>query len=152
LKLELLSYSRDVRNPSRIVLSVDFKMLRESGNVKPHQTRDVAVLKIGNVAEQADHSLRVDHIPGVVHSEGSESTVSVDIGSVRKFDEVLVATDAIIYGYPASLGLPKEPQFDCCGRLSLLDETFKSAPLLSTGQFIGETAVDRSLKWMSIFL
>jgi hypothetical protein len=32
--------------------------------------------------------------------------------TVRKFDEVLVATDAIIYGYPASLGLPREAQFD----------------------------------------
>jgi hypothetical protein len=34
------------------------------------------------------------------------------MAAVRKFDDVLVGNDAILYGYPVSLGLPDTQQFD----------------------------------------
>jgi hypothetical protein len=111
--IELISYSNDLPTPQRILLRVDFKMLLDRGDVKPHKTRDVAVVKIGTLKEAADHSLTTFFLPGVTKVEFADSgLVSAGMVAVRKFDQVLVGNDAILYGYPASLGLPDTQQFD----------------------------------------
>jgi len=111
--LDLVSYSKDLPNPQRIILEVDFKMLRERGDVKAHKTRDVAVVKLGALKEAADHSMMTFFSQGVTKVEFADSgLVSTSVGAVRKFDQVLVGNDAILYGYPASLGLPDTEQFD----------------------------------------
>ena len=113
LVLELVSYSNDLPTPQRILLRVDFKMLLDRGDVRPHKVRDVAVVKIGTLNEAQDHSLTTFFSPGVTKVEFADSgLVSAGMIAVRKFDEVLVGNDAILYGYPASLGLPESPQFD----------------------------------------
>lgn len=113
LVLELVSYSNDLPTPQRILLRVDFKMLLDRGDVRPHKVRDVAVVKIGTLKEAQDHSLTTFFSPGVTKVEFADSgLVSAGMIAVRKFDEVLVGNDAILYGYPASLGLPESPQFD----------------------------------------
>lgn len=122
LVLDLVSYTNDLPNPQRILLRVDFKMLLDRGDVKPHKTRDVAVVKIGTVKEDQDHPQTPPlqdyfrttfFLPGVTKVEFPDSgLVSSVAGTERKFDEVLVGNDAILYGYPASLGLPDTQQFD----------------------------------------
>jgi hypothetical protein len=57
LVLRLVSYSKDLPTPQRILLSVDFKMLLDKGDVKWHKTRDVATVKLGSLKEAPDHSL-----------------------------------------------------------------------------------------------
>ncbi len=113
LVLELVSYSMDQPTPQRILLRVDFKMLLDRGDVKPHKTRDVAAVKLGVLKEAQDHSLMTFFLPGVAKVEFADSgLVSAGMIAVRKFDQVLVGNDAILYGYPASLGLPDTQQFD----------------------------------------
>jgi hypothetical protein len=113
LVLELVSYSLDQPTPQRILLRVDFKMLLDRGDVKPHKTRDVAAIKLGILKEAQDHSLATFFSPGVTKVEFADSgLVSAGMIAVRKFDQVLVGNDAILYGYPASLGLPDNQQFD----------------------------------------
>lgn len=113
LVLELVSYSKDLPMPQRILLRVDFKVLLDKGDVKPHKTRDVAVIKVGTLKEEQDHSMMAYFSPGVTKVEFADSgLVSTGMYQVRKFDQVLVGNDAILYGYPASLGLPDFPQFD----------------------------------------
>ena len=113
LVLELVSYSNDLPTPQRILLRVDFKTLLDRGDVKPHKVRDVAVVKIGTLKEAQDHSLATFFSPGVTKVEFADSgLVSAGMIAVRKFNDVLVGNDAILYGYPASLGLPESPQFD----------------------------------------
>ena len=113
LVLELVSYSMDEPTPQRILLRVDFKMLLDRGDVKPHKTRDVAAVKLGVLKESQDHSLMTFFLPGVAKVEFADSgLVSAGMIAVRKFDQVLVGNDAILYGYPASLGLPDTQQFD----------------------------------------
>jgi hypothetical protein len=113
LVLDLVSYSNDLPTPRRILLRVDFKVLLDRGDVKPHRTRDVAVVKLGTLKEDPDHSLTTFFSPGVAKVEFADSgLVSAGMNAVRKFDEVLVGNDAILYGYPASLGLPDTQQFD----------------------------------------
>jgi trypsin-like peptidase len=111
--LQLVSYSKDLPTPQRILLSVDFKMLLDKGDVRAHKTRDVAAIKLGVLKEEPDHSLMTLFSPGVTKVEFADSgLVSAGMVAVRKFDQVLVGNDAILYGYPVSLGLPDTQQFD----------------------------------------
>jgi len=111
--LELISYSVDQPAPKRVLLRLDFKALLDAGDVRPHKSRDVAVIKIGMLKEQPDKSLMSFFSPAVAKVEFPESgLVHAGMIAVRKFDDVLVGNDAILYGYPASLGLPESPQFD----------------------------------------
>jgi hypothetical protein len=113
LIIELLSYSKDLPTPSRIVFSLDFKALRSSGDVKAHKTRDVAAIRVATTSRRDDGSMQVNSIAGVTLLETSGSGMSMaTMDAIRKFDEVLVGNDAILYGYPASLGSPKAHQFD----------------------------------------
>jgi hypothetical protein len=113
LVLGLVSYSKDQPTQQRIVLTVDFKKLLDRGDVRPHKTRDVAVVKLGNLKESPDHSLMTFFSPGVEKVEFAESgMVSAGMQTIRKFDDVLVGNDAVLYGYPVSLGLPDAQQFD----------------------------------------
>ena len=134
LVLQLVSYSKDLPTPQRILLSVDFKMLLDKGDVKAHKTRDVAVVKLGTLKEEPDHSLMTYFSPGVTKVEFAESgLVSAGMVAVRKFDQVLVGNDAILYGYPVSLGLPDTQQFD------------PLRPLLRRAFIAGKDAQKRSL-------
>lgn len=113
LVLELISYSKDLPTQKRILLRVDFKVVLDKGDVRPHKTRDVAVIKIATLKQEQDHSMMAYFSPGVTKVEFADSgLVATGLFQVRKFDQVLVGNDAILYGYPASLGLPDSPQFD----------------------------------------
>jgi hypothetical protein len=113
LVLELVSYSKDQPTQQRILLTVDFQMLLARGDVRAHKTRDVAAIKLGVLKEQPDHSLMTFFSPGVTKVQFADSgLVSAGMVAVRKFDDVLVGNDAILYGYPVSLGLPNSLQFD----------------------------------------
>lgn len=113
LVLQLVSYSKDQPTQQRILLTVDFQMLLARGDVRAHKTRDVAAIKLGVLKEQPDHSLMTFFSPGVTKVQFADSgLVSAGMVAVRKFDDVLVGNDAILYGYPVSLGLPNSLQFD----------------------------------------
>jgi hypothetical protein len=51
-------------------------------------------------------------VPGISTKGNGVGIVGVALENVKKFDQVLVGNDAILYGYPASLGIPENPQFD----------------------------------------
>jgi hypothetical protein len=134
LVLRLVSYSKDLPTPQRILLSVDFKTLLDKGDVRAHKTRDVAAIKIGTLKEEPDHSLMTFFSPGVTKVEFADSgLVTAAMIAVRKFDDVLVGNDAILYGYPVSLGLPDTQQFD------------PLRPLLRRAFVAGKDAQKRSL-------
>jgi hypothetical protein len=113
LVIELLSYSKDLPTPKRNVLSLDFKGLQDSGDVKAHQSRDIAVIRVGRTSKQGDGLLKTTFLAGVTSLEFSGTgVVAAGMDVVRTYDQVLVGNDAILYGYPASLGLPNTHQFD----------------------------------------
>jgi len=113
LVLQLVSYSKDLPTPKRSVLKLDFKALLEKGDVRPHKTRDVAVIKLGVLKEEPDHSMMSFFSSAVTKVEYADSgLVSAAMLAVRKFDDVMVGNDAILYGYPISLGLPDAQQFN----------------------------------------
>ncbi|MGO8910847.1 MAG: hypothetical protein ACLQDM_16230 [Bradyrhizobium sp.] len=111
--VELLSYSKDLPDAKRNVFSLNFTVLRQSGAIKPHMTRDVVAIKVGAIAALDNGTKRVDFAPGISQVEsGCTGILGASMETVRKFDQILVGNEAILYGYPASLGLPNTRQFD----------------------------------------
>jgi hypothetical protein len=114
-QLELLSYSKDLPLRKRIVITADLSTLRESGDVKPHPSQDVVVVKLATVGAPANSGKQrsIAFLPGITIKESTGSdVVGVPLAAVKLFDQVAVGNDAILYGYPVSLGIPNNSQFD----------------------------------------
>jgi hypothetical protein len=135
--VELLSYSQDPANPTKIWMTVNLPMLRASGDVRAHQSQDVVVVKLATADSpaQSGGARHVSWLPGVIERQQSADAgvVGVPLEGVKTFDQVLVGNDAIIYGYPVSLGLPTNPQFDSL------------RPLLRKALIAGKDAQKRSI-------
>jgi hypothetical protein len=129
-QLETLSYSKELPQTKRNVLSIDLPTLEANGDVRVHPTADVIVLKLGTIAADGKGALS----PGVMMKEFSATgLLCVSMGAVKTFDQVLVGNDAIIYGYPVSLGIKETPQFD------------PYRPLLRKALVAGEDPAKRSI-------
>ena len=116
-EVELLSYSKDhPANPTKIWITVNLPTLKASGDVKAHQSQDVVVVKLATADSpaQSGGGRNVSWRPGVTEKQQSAEAgaVGVPLEGVKTFDQVLVGNDAIIYGYPVSLGIPTNQQFD----------------------------------------
>jgi hypothetical protein len=134
--LELLSYSKDLPNPSRIVLEANLSVLSASGNVKIHPSQDVMVIKIGTISPNpANPSGRsIAFSPGIIMKEsGGTGLLGAALSNVLTFDKVLVGNDVILYGYPVSLGIRENPQFD------------STRPLLRKGLVAGQDFLKKSI-------
>jgi hypothetical protein len=128
-ELSLLSYSKDLPVAKRNVMVANFVALRASGDVKFDQVQDVAVVRIAT-----SHGAQSTFLPGVIRRElGGGGILGVAVAAIKLFDQVLVGNDALIYGYPTSLGLKQSPQFD------------PTRPLLRKGLVAGQDFDKRSI-------
>lgn len=112
-RIELLSYSKD--QPSqRIILALKVFDVLRSGALQVHPSQDVAVVKIATVVALATDKKEIHLIPGITANEWAESGIlGAGKSIVKRFDDVLVGNDAILYGYPVSLALKQNvPLFD----------------------------------------
>jgi hypothetical protein len=114
MQLRLLAYTKGTP-PHQIVTTVNLATLRESGLAKVHPTQDVAVLKVGTFAQpgKINEMRQVSSVPGVTVAGGGigDGIVGVSRQAIKTSDQILVGNDALIYGYPVSLGIGN-PQFD----------------------------------------
>lgn len=113
----LLSYSKDISDPTPTLLEVDLLVLEKDGDLRPHASADVAVAKIGTI-DSSDVSteqrpLTVSFRSGVtMKSHAVNGLVGAQMDIVKKFDQVLTGNEVILFGYPNSLGLQPDAQFD----------------------------------------
>src|SRR5581483_9606964 len=109
---ELVAYSPDSKATGKNLILLDMVALNASGDLKKHATHDVAVVRIGTLA-QVDGKEKPDFLPGVQALETLPSgIVAVKLDSVKRFDEVLTASEIYIFGFPSSIGYPNVPQID----------------------------------------
>jgi hypothetical protein len=115
-ELELRSYSADITDPNPNVLEINLQTLQNNGDIKPHPTADVVVLPIFDEQKKPDGSGTTNNtsVPGVTIKalDKNGSLARADLGLVYKFDQVLVGNDVLVYGYPTSVGIPNQPQFE----------------------------------------
>jgi hypothetical protein len=134
-ELELMSYSKDFSTHQPIILTASLSVLNAAGNVRAHGQKDVVVVKVATIkdnpsdvtptnsppspsispAPQApDPVIPIAFVAGITMS-AAPGTVIVSFGpeAVRTYEQVLVGNDAIVYGYPRSLGtVSTDKQFD----------------------------------------
>lgn len=133
----LLSYSRNPAETARNVFAVNLTMLDAVGDVKRHPSEDVVIVKIGvvsNIPSSKDSPRVFSPVAGVEELERSPSGVlGVAVDNLKTFDQILVANDVIVFGYPSSLGLKELPQLD------------PLRPLLRKGIIAGQNPQKRSI-------
>lgn len=114
----LLSYSRDPKEAGRNLLQLDLASLLQAGDIKWHDTADVAVIRVAELTVTAPDpghpGMRAVHpIAGVsVQSFVANGILGVGMDSIKKYGDVLVANDVLLFGYPTSLGIQVLPQLD----------------------------------------
>jgi hypothetical protein len=138
--LELLSYSKDPSDSTHNLLTLDLQALQNAGNVKPHPSQDVAVVKVSTAVENATPGTGGTKpwtgslVPGVTFKERANGGIlNVDLGAVKRFEQVLTGNDVMVFGYPTSLGLKQLPQIDV------------RRPLLRKGIVAGTNPENRSI-------
>jgi hypothetical protein len=138
--LELLSYSKDPSDSTRNLFTLDLAVLQREGNIKPHPSEDVAVVKVGTVAEDSTPGagrtkpFSISPVLGVTFKEHAKGGVlGVGLDAVKPFEQVLTGNDVMVFGYPTSLGLQQLPQIDI------------HRPLLRKGIVAGTNPQNRSI-------
>ena len=107
-KISCLSYSKDPSDTTANHFSLDLVALANSGDFKMHGLEDVAIIRIASLDEE-----KLKFVQGVdIQSRSKQGIVSVAMKYVKTFDQVLVANEVFLFGYPVSLGLKKIPQLD----------------------------------------
>ena len=112
--LELLSYSKDPSDSSRNLITVDLSAVEMSGDIKPHPSEDVAVVKLSKIVPGGTtSSFSGAMVPGVTLNEmASGGLLAVNVDIVKMFNQVLTGNEVMFFGYPTSLGLKQLPQID----------------------------------------
>jgi S1-C subfamily serine protease len=126
---ELLSYSGDLSDSTPNLVSVDVTKAG-ANSIVCHPSQDVAVMKLFSRDSKAG---KITPLLGVTMRLSKGGILSVDQGSIKKFDEVLVGNEVILLGYPTSLGLQGMPQID------------PQRPLLRKGIVAGQNRTVRSI-------
>jgi S1-C subfamily serine protease len=113
--LTLLSYSKDPGDATHNVFVADLSALQTNGDIKPHPSQDVAVIKLFTVKRADDDKSKFVMIPepGVTASESSnQGVLGADSNIVKLFANVITGNDVMVFGYPVSLGLQQLPELD----------------------------------------
>ena len=125
-----IAYSRprDPKEDGSIVRELDLKKLEKNGNVRRDSPHDVIAIKLGSL-EPAGEAFRLNLTDGVkVGGNAKSGQVQILKSSTKVLKDVSVGNDAIIFGYPVSIGIKDSPQFD------------QSKPLLRRGVIAGTFA------------
>jgi len=110
----LLSYSKNPKEGGKNIFHLDLPTLLASKRIRRHPTEDVSVVHIADVSEKSgDGSYSITWVSGVTVDEITPSgIVSVNIGNVKRFSDVLVGNTIYVFGYPKSLYIKNQPQID----------------------------------------
>lgn len=113
--MTLLSYPKDPKEPGVNRFSVDLVALNKAGEIKPHPSADVVVVRVAKVTPAPGDISKsmLTLVPGVTASESTKSgVVGANMDAIKKYDEVLIGNDVLLFGYPTSLGIRGTPQLD----------------------------------------
>jgi hypothetical protein len=112
--LSLLSYSRDPKETGTNQIELDLTALSAAAQIKPHPTADVAVIRIASLTTTGEKGLQNSQtLSGVtVRSMVSNGLLGVGLSAIKKYQDVLIANEVLLFGYPTSLGMQEFPQLD----------------------------------------
>ena len=97
------------KNPPNI-LTLDLGGLYKSGNFKISTDKDVVVARIGINSEIGYK--HVEYNDYVTKRSNTSSINFFIIDDIKKFESIEIGNDVFIFGYPKSLGMSNNPQYD----------------------------------------
>jgi hypothetical protein len=112
--VSVTSYSRDPADNKHNSFILNLHILESNGHLQADRTTDIMVITIGTVDRTNKQApTAITPVAGVTVQEMSAlGTVGVSIEGLKKFDQVLIGNDVIMYGFPSSIGLSTVPQLD----------------------------------------
>jgi hypothetical protein len=122
------------------LVTLDLSVLQSEGNIKPHPSEDVAVVKVSTIpenltsAKEQGKPFSMQPVAGVTFKEQAKGGIlCTTLDLVKPFEQVLTGNDVMVFGYPTSLGLQQLPQIDI------------HRPLLRKGIVAGTNPQNRSI-------
>jgi len=112
---ELISYSGDPDDRTSNRMLLDLGLLFSNKCVNVHKSSDVMAIKLFTSMTNGVPCPRgqMAALPGVaVVQASSNGVVGVKLGTVKRYDDVLVANEVYLFGNPSSLGIQEQPQLD----------------------------------------
>jgi hypothetical protein len=103
----------------------------KDGELRPHKTHDVAIVRIGEIHVIAGRE-QIQFLPHV-HVEALPDSGIMGASAITLFESAVVSNDAFVLGYPAAIGVPEIPQIDY------------SQPLARRGIVAGKNFAKRTL-------
>jgi Trypsin-like peptidase domain len=129
---ELLSYSSDVSDLEPNEIKINLSAFDNSGDLKVHPTQDVIAIRIGTGGGTGAEPFTL--LSGVTTIRKAKAGLAyATLDTVKNFDGALTGNDVIMFGYPNSLGLQPNSQFD------------SRRPLLRKGIIAGKNLETKSL-------
>jgi len=119
----LIGYGGDPNDTLPFVFDIDLTLMNRSKKIRAHDKYDVAIFRIGTTMatdkegeQKTDKEGQMKYDSGVFRLGGLNAEKSKHIvagmKSIKKYEEVLVSDDVLVFGYPTSIGLKKHPQID----------------------------------------
>jgi len=106
-----LSYGLDLVSP--IHHHLDLERLLADGNLRKHKEADVAVIKVGSVGPVSEDIWTVTFVPGMSRtSAAGNHVVGAPLEGAQKYEDVAIANEVFLFGYPRSIGHASSPQID----------------------------------------
>lgn len=103
-KITVVSYDRDIKNLKQNICEIDLNVLSKD-NIIMSPDHDVVVIRIGDLIKKPNGHFTSNHFPGYKELQNSGgSLVTITESFFKKFDEVSISNDVIMFGYPVSLG------------------------------------------------
>jgi hypothetical protein len=105
----IIAYTKDIEHNDTIEFEISLKGAQGAGEILDNGKDDVVAILFGKSNGQNQVStpnyLKVTNQP-------SGGIIGVAFASLKKIDEVLIANDVYIMGFPSSVGLKNIPQLD----------------------------------------
>lgn len=108
---DLTSYREDPKITVATTMSLDLKTLNATGKIK-FSSRDVTVVLIGTYTHVSKNDNPISYFSEVSSKETHLNILTGELSGLANFDNVLIANDVVIFGYPVSIGLADLPQLD----------------------------------------
>lgn len=100
------SYSEEWVEGDFTELKIDLKLMLQNGNLKYHETQDACVIKLAIAAGEKVFPLGMQDREVSVLQKNEYGIVHMDYEQCpKRFDEVGLANDVYMMGYPASIGV-----------------------------------------------
>ncbi len=132
---DVVAHGGDPNDTGKLSLKVDIQAFLASGLLVADPVHDVVALRLGRrVKAETPTGSGIAWLAGVARQNTLTSyVVVVPQHAVKRFQDVLVANTAVVFGYPRSLGLKSVPQLDY------------ERPLLRSGIIAGKNVTQQTI-------